>query len=72
MGVAMLTALFLLSLIAIALWKPLLRVLLAAVVALLVFAGIQIARMVDSFTTPVPHELVVDSVQAEAVDDGGR
>jgi hypothetical protein len=68
----MLTALFLLSLIAIALWKPLLRVLLAAVVALLVFAGIQIARLVDSITTPPPHELVVDSVQTDAVDEVGR
>lgn len=68
----MLTALFILGLIAIALWKPLLRVLLAVVIALLVLGVIQAARLVASITTPPPHELVVDSVQTDAVDDVRR
>lgn len=68
----MLTALFLLSLIAIALWRTMLRVLLAALLALLVFVGIQVVRTVESMTSGAGVEQVVGSVHGEAVDDGGR
>ncbi|HEV2784084.1 MAG TPA: hypothetical protein VGX25_32250 [Actinophytocola sp.] len=64
----MLTALFLLSLIAIALWKPLLRVLLAALLAVVVFAVIQIAHVLEEITAQ-PADQVVESVQGNAVDD---
>lgn len=67
----MLTALFLLSLIAIALWKPLLRVLVAALLALLVFGGIQIARAIDALLVEPPRQ-VINSGQTDAVDDRGR
>lgn len=67
----MLTALFLLSLVAIALWKPLLRVLVAALLALLVFGGIQIARAIDALLVEPPRQ-VINSVQTDAVDDRGR
>jgi MFS superfamily sulfate permease-like transporter len=67
----MLTALFLLSLVAIVLWKPLLRVLFAALLALLVFGGIQLARAIDALVAEPPHQ-VVNSIQSDAVDDRGR
>jgi hypothetical protein len=71
----MLTTLFILSLLAVALWRPLVRALIAALIALLVFAGIHVARAIDAMTTVSPVSPVSPvsnqvSVQGDAVDHG--
>lgn len=69
----MLTTLFILSLIAIALWRPLVRALIAAILALVVFAGIHVVRAIDSMVTMPPEQTnQTVSVQTDAVDDGRR
>jgi hypothetical protein len=68
----MLTTLFILSLIAISLWRPLVRALIAAIVALVVFAGIHVVRAIDAMVTMSPDQRnQTISVQTDALDDGG-
>jgi hypothetical protein len=64
----MLTTLFILCLIAIALWRPLVRTLIAALLALLVFAGIHVVRAIDAITKVSPDQM---SVQSDTVDHRG-